>query len=92
MAGYPHVTHPSAAKLISLPAEALRLNNSARLACVKHAASVHPEPGSNSFIKSFSFVSLNLTCSFFKLPFLLLRITNLVMNRSSNLELTMGLV
>ena len=23
----------------------------ARLACVKHAASVHPEPGSNSFIK-----------------------------------------
>ena len=25
--------------------------NSARLACVKHAASVRPEPGSNSLIK-----------------------------------------
>ena len=24
-----------------------------RLACVKHAASVHPEPGSNSHVKSF---------------------------------------
>ena len=26
--------------------------NSVRLACVKHAASVHPEPGSNSLVKS----------------------------------------
>ena len=26
---------------------------SVRLACVKHAASVHPEPGSNSHVKSF---------------------------------------
>ena len=26
----------------------------ARLACVKHAASVHPEPGSNSHVKKFS--------------------------------------
>ena len=26
------------------------MNNSVRLACVKHAASVHPEPGSNSRI------------------------------------------
>ena len=25
-----------------------------RLACVKHAASVHPEPGSNSHVKSFN--------------------------------------
>ena len=27
----------------------------ARLACVKHAASVHPEPGSNSHVKAFAF-------------------------------------
>ena len=26
---------------------------SVRLACVKHAASVHPEPGSNSLVKMF---------------------------------------
>ena len=26
----------------------------ARLACVKHAASVRPEPGSNSYVQSFS--------------------------------------
>ena len=29
----------------------LPLHNSVRLACVRHAASVHPEPGSNSQIK-----------------------------------------
>ena len=29
----------------------LHLNSSVRLACVKHAASVHPEPGSNSHVK-----------------------------------------
>ena len=46
-AGYPRVTHPFAARLTL----AGRL---ARLACVKHAASVHSEPGSNSpvFISS----------------------------------------
>ena len=27
---------------------------SVRLACVKHAASVHPEPGSNSHVKKFA--------------------------------------
>ena len=37
-AGYPRVTHPSAALSEEI----------ARLACVRHAASVHPEPGSNS--------------------------------------------
>ena len=31
---------------------------SVRLACVKHAASVHPEPGSNSHVKKFN----NLSC------------------------------
>ena len=34
-----------------LPAETFRRSSSARLACVRHAASVHPEPGSNSLIK-----------------------------------------
>ena len=43
------VTHPSAArtaqsKLLAVPA---------RLACVRHAASVRPEPGSNSYVQSF---------------------------------------
>ena len=47
-AGYPRVTHPSATKFINLPSEDFRSTNSVRLACVRHAASVHPEPGSNS--------------------------------------------
>ena len=47
MAGYPRVTHPSATNLYFA-----RLQyKSVRLACVKHAASVHPEPGSNSHVK-----------------------------------------
>ncbi len=41
-AGYPRVPHPSATP--SSPEE----NESVRLACVTHAASVCPEPGSNS--------------------------------------------
>ena len=52
-AGCPHVTHPSATKIDKNPAEALILTIFVRLACVKHAASVHPEPGSNSLIKNF---------------------------------------
>ena len=48
MAGYPRVTHPSATNFTFA-----RLHvKSVRLACVKHAASVHPEPGSNSHVKS----------------------------------------
>ena len=50
-AGCPHVTHPSATKINKNPAEALILSIFVRLACVKHAASVHPEPGSNSHVK-----------------------------------------
>ena len=37
----------------------------ARLACVKHAASVCPEPGSNSHIKSSSLTQSSLTYLFF---------------------------
>ena len=47
-AGCPRVTHPSAAKPHLLPPGRIPTMCSARLACVKHAASVHPEPGSNS--------------------------------------------
>ena len=35
--------------------------NSVRLACVRHAASVHPEPGSNSHVKSLTPASLNVS-------------------------------
>ncbi len=41
-AGHPRVTHPSATRS---PSEESKL---VRLACVRHAASVYPEPGSNS--------------------------------------------
>ena len=40
------VTHPSAARMST------EVNIPARLACVKHAASVRPEPGSNSDVQS----------------------------------------
>ena len=43
-AGCSRVTHPSATKLRS------KLLNSVRLACVRRAASVRPEPGSNSLV------------------------------------------
>ncbi len=36
----------------------------ARLACVKHAASVHPEPGSNSHKKFFPGIELSLANSY----------------------------
>ena len=52
--GYPplwgkflRVTHPSATQLPQP-----KLKHCVRLACVKHAASVHPEPGSNSLSES----------------------------------------
>ena len=44
-AGWSRVTHPFAT--VCAPEGALPV----RLACVKHAASVHPEPGSNSPLK-----------------------------------------
>ena len=40
--------------LRTLPTEIVRVRRSVRLACVKHAASVHPEPGSNSLAKFIS--------------------------------------
>ena len=51
-AGYPRVTHPSATQSSLGFDRNLCLGVFVRLACVRHAASVHPEPGSNSQLKS----------------------------------------
>ena len=50
----------------SLHSEEIRLKCFVRLACVKHAASVHPEPGSNSHKK---FNSVRTTLASFKKKF-----------------------
>ena len=47
-AGYSRVTHPSATKLTAFRSEEILRSSSVRLACVRHAASVRPKPGSNS--------------------------------------------
>ena len=46
------LTRPPLSHLIALP-EGFAIRCFVRLACVKHAASVHPEPGSNSRYKFF---------------------------------------
>ena len=51
-AGYSRVTHPSAANPSYLHPEGICQDFIARLACVKRAASVRPEPGSNSQLKN----------------------------------------
>ena len=73
-AGYPRVTHPSATKF-----RITRFHlNSVRLACVRHAASVHPEPGSNSHVKSlilcFLKINVNFVCFLKKLTRLCLSV------------------
>ena len=47
-AGYSRVTRPSATVHFNLHSEEIKLKFLVRLACVRHAASVRPEPGSNS--------------------------------------------
>ena len=47
----------------------LPLNRFVRLACVKNAASVHPEPGSNSHVKSLILPKYLACCSFRKSEF-----------------------
>src|SRR5699024_2036893 len=44
----PRVTHPSAARSTSARPEGRLPASRARLACIRHAASVRPEPRSNS--------------------------------------------
>ncbi len=69
--GYPGVTHPSAA----FPREILLAQNPpefvARLACVRHTASVHPELGSNPQNRIFKvYTTRVLHCSIFSKIFL----------------------
>ena len=47
-AGYSRVTRPSATVHNSFHPEGIKSLFLVRLACVRHAASVRPEPGSNS--------------------------------------------
>ena len=80
-AGYPRVTHPSAAhsNVESFDAEHQNhLRECARLACIRHAASVHPEPGSNSHVKKLISVKLNLANSFIQIEseFTVLKVFN----------------
>ena len=50
-AGRPRVTHPFATKISHVFCRSFKRRNiPVRLACVRHAASVHPEPGSNSHV------------------------------------------
>ena len=61
-----------------------------RLACVKHAASVHPEPGSNSHVKKFSCPVinwLNQTCIWFTVLRLFLYIETFVCCDSQHPEI-----
>ena len=55
----------------------INLSNPVRLACVRHAASVHPEPGSNSHVKNLSGKPLSSNCTSYNSVVLLLT------NRSS---------
>ena len=48
----PHYWVDSYVLLTRLPLDHILLYNPARLACLRHTASVHPEPGSNSQKKS----------------------------------------
>ena len=69
-AGCPRVTHPSATQSSQSFGRSLRLKSFVRLACVRHAASVHPEPGSNSHFKVCTFFKTLLVSSFFSLSVL----------------------
>ena len=70
-AGYSRVTHPSAANPSYLHPEGICQDFIARLACVKHAASVRPEPGSNSQFNVCLKLAFQLTFAFFILTELL---------------------
>ena len=64
--GCPRVTHPFATFFLSFPPEGFYSRFLVRLACVKHTASVRPEPGSNSQLKVYLlFAFANLSSSSF---------------------------
>ena len=82
--GCPRVTHPSATQSSHHFGRILCSKSFVRLACVRHAASVHPEPGSNSHFKFFpfsrpywSFVRLYLVRSSERFPRNLFRVASL---------------
>ena len=64
-AGYSRVTHPSAANPSYLHPEGICQDFIARLACVKRAASVRPEPGSNSQFNVCLKLAFQLTFAFY---------------------------
>ena len=88
-AGYPRVTHPSATNL-----HIARLQcKSVRLACVRHAASVHPEPGSNSHVKMV-FVSCQFYLALFTVnsgSFLIFRLSCLFLNLAIHFSENLGI-
>ena len=55
--------------------EGIVIRNLVRLACVKHAASVHPEPGSNSHVKKSNCFAFRLRTAASQ-PFRLLALTD----------------
>ena len=74
--GCSRVTHPSATKLF----QSKLLHNSVRLECVMHAASVHPEPGSNSrlFCIKITLSSVPILSSFFSQLLLLFCLSSIL--------------
>ena len=88
-----HIQRQVAHALLTRPPLSIRnasrrinLKCSVRLECVMHAASVHPEPGSNSrkmFIISKVSLGYNSSSYFFLASFTLLSIYSLVLTRSA---------
>ena len=58
--GFPRVTHPFATRVERNKFPSRRV----RLACIRHAASVHPEPGSNSHERSWVSIDSKIFTSF----------------------------
>ena len=77
----------------SLHPEGIRLSIFVRLACVRHAASVHPEPGSNSHVKvfSFAFYRRNVVSSYSKTRFAIAGIS-VLLSRTRSVLVTYDVV
>ena len=80
MARCPRFTPPSAARVPSVITAVNLLVLLARLACIRHAASVRPEPGSNSHFPSWkwAFYRLALKLSLSYLKFIACELTSLL--------------
>ena len=84
MAGSSRVTHPSATFLFKISSEDSILKILVQLACVMHAASVNPEPGSNSHRNSREPIQALLFAEIIKLK--VIQVFNLEGSRFSLLE------